>query len=308
MLKLYYFVGPAASGKSTKAKKIWEEDEKSIYLSSDNLRKELLGDVSDQSKNGWIFEQMSIRARAALTNGYSVIYDATNLQLRHRLVFLQSIKNIPCEKICYVMAATPERLYANDMARDRHVGKEVIDKQIKQFQCPQYFEGWDRIYFDTVEPKYFDGIEWLVKLVDSCHIPHDTPYHKYQIYEHMQETLNNLIKIVPDNSRLHFAGAYHDVGKPFCKSLYNARGRRDEDGIYHYIGHANAGAYLMLLAWREFFDQPEKLDAMMEVICLINYHMEKYIRKGKYEQFKQLLPEKVAYELDLLNIADKKAH
>ena len=127
---------------------------------------------------------MLMCARDSLINGYSVVYDATNLQLRHRLAFLQSIKNIPCEKICYVMAATPETLYYNDMARDRHVGKEVIDKHIKQFQCPQYFEGWDQIHFCTIESKDFNSIDWLAKLMKDCHISHDTPYHKYWIDEH----------------------------------------------------------------------------------------------------------------------------
>ena len=81
-------VGISGSGKTTAGEKIKEEviknGNKIELLSSDNLREELLGDVNDQSQNAVIFKEMQKRTINALQQNCSVIYDATNLNIKDR--------------------------------------------------------------------------------------------------------------------------------------------------------------------------------------------------------------------------------
>ena len=78
MGKLYYLVGLPGSSKTTWAKKI-KNDVNATYLSSDDLRIELYGDVHNQEHNGNLFQIMSKRAKELLKQGSNVIYDATNI-------------------------------------------------------------------------------------------------------------------------------------------------------------------------------------------------------------------------------------
>ena len=92
-------VGIAGSGKSTVALKIKEQllNKKELQgkqieiISSDNLREELLGDINNQEHNGEIFSEMQKRTLNALKQGKSVIYDATNLNVKDRRGIINAI-------------------------------------------------------------------------------------------------------------------------------------------------------------------------------------------------------------------------
>lgn len=64
---LYYLVGLPASGKSTWAKNMVDND--TILLSSDNLREELYGDINNQEHNGELFQEINKRVKNLLKQG-----------------------------------------------------------------------------------------------------------------------------------------------------------------------------------------------------------------------------------------------
>ena len=93
---LMMLVGIAGSGKSTYAKSL------SKYYtihSSDDLREEMFGDVNENSResNAKLFDELHRSIKEDLKSGKDVIYDATNLNRKRRLGFLQELKNIPCQ-------------------------------------------------------------------------------------------------------------------------------------------------------------------------------------------------------------------
>ena len=123
--------GLPASGKTTKAKEIVAE-EGAEYVSSDEIRKELYGDESCQSNNQKVFEHYYQRMNQYLSEGKDVVIDSTNVTLKSRKRILSECK-VNCEKFLYVIATPIEICYENDSKRERHVGKEVIDKFLKNF-------------------------------------------------------------------------------------------------------------------------------------------------------------------------------
>ena len=96
-------VGLVASGKSTKAKELSEIYNAAIF-SSDALREEMFHNVNDQEHNQELFVELHRRIKNCLRSGRNAIMDATNLNYKKRMSFLSELKNIPCEKICVLMA------------------------------------------------------------------------------------------------------------------------------------------------------------------------------------------------------------
>ena len=92
MPRLIYMVGIAGSGKSTIAMRIASQmEEEVVLLSFDTIRGEIYGDENYQRNPGRVFDIMHQRTVVALSQGISVIYDATNLSCKRRMNFLKSI-------------------------------------------------------------------------------------------------------------------------------------------------------------------------------------------------------------------------
>ena len=89
-------VGLPASGKSTYAKELSEKYNANIH-SSDVIREELSGDVNNQNINSKVFQTLHSRIKEDLRNGKNCIYDATNINYKRRMAFLQELNKIPCE-------------------------------------------------------------------------------------------------------------------------------------------------------------------------------------------------------------------
>lgn len=77
---LIILVGIPGCGKSTLAKQV----EKAEVISSDQIREELTGDMSDQSLNRAVFYTMNKLTKTLLNWGVSVVIDATNLRTEYR--------------------------------------------------------------------------------------------------------------------------------------------------------------------------------------------------------------------------------
>lgn len=142
MDKVYFLmlVGLPASGKSTKCKELAEKYNATIF-SSDELRIEMFGDVNDQTHNQELFVELHKRIKNCLSNGKSAIYDACSINYKRRMAFLSELKNIPCEKICVVMATPFTVCKMRNEVRERKVPVHVIMRMYKNFNIPYWYEG-----------------------------------------------------------------------------------------------------------------------------------------------------------------------
>ena len=122
--------GLPCSGKSTKAKQLSEEYNANIH-SSDAIREELTGDINNQENNTLVFQTLHQRIKDDLRNGVNCIYDACCVRYKERKAFLQELKNIPCEKICILMATPYEICLERSTKRDRKVPEYVIKRMYK---------------------------------------------------------------------------------------------------------------------------------------------------------------------------------
>ena len=77
-------VGLPGSGKSTISNELNGE-----VFSSDALRKELWGDENTQGDNTLLFNELHKRIEKGLKEGKNCIYDATNINAKKRIQFLQ---------------------------------------------------------------------------------------------------------------------------------------------------------------------------------------------------------------------------
>lgn len=327
VVKLIMMVGIAASGKSTLAEKIAEKENAKIF-SSDALRAELYGDENDQSHNGEVFNELHRRIKEHLRAGGNVIYDATNLNMKRRMTFLQELKKIPCIKKAVVVLCPYNDAIIRNASRKRQVPADVIKKHIKQFQIPMKFEGWDSIDFVN-SASYGCGYK-LTELMRECEIPHDNPHHSLNIVDHMRQCEEEAIKRREEADVIVVTAArYHDIGKSFCKEFKNNKGESCE--VAHYYNHHNASAYLFLCSIVSFFydrleertkskgELSESLtkwsiensfwEVISEMTFLINYHMDPFLKSEKtYKKFEELIGEERSKRLKILHECDLAAH
>lgn len=223
--------------------------------------------------------------------------------------FLKSIAHIDCRKICVVVVTTPENIEERMKLRDRKVSMEVVHKQLCQFQCPNYYEGWDDIKI-VYNSKPEDCHDSYVKLWGECFIPHDNPHHSLSVMEHMNKAADIAEDFAwkdDDLSLVHerWVARIHDIGKPRCKSFVDRDGNPSE--VAHYIGHQNYSAYYSLIFDNSDFDI--SLEQSLDNACLIQWHMEHYLRNGSaLDKFYKMIGPKLEKRLHILEKADKAAH
>jgi predicted kinase len=303
-------VGVAGSGKSTIAMRIASlMEEEVVLLSSDAIRGEIYGDENCQRDPGRVFDIMHQRTVAALSQGISVIYDATNLSCKRRMSFLKSIAHIDCRKICAVVVATPEDIEERMKSRDRKVPMEVVHKQLCQFQCPNYYEGWDSVQIEY-NSKPEDCRASYKKLGRECDISHDNHHHSLSVFDHMSKAADIAEDLAWKDDDLslvneRWVARIHDIGKPRCKTFTDRNGNATMEA--HYYGHQNYGAYYSLIFDNSDFDI--SLKDSLDNACLIQWHMEHYLRKGEaLLKFYAMFPPKFRKRLHCLEKADKAAH
>lgn len=290
--KLVLLVGIPGAGKTTYATKYIKENPNTIHLSSDSIRKELWGSEVIQGDNNEIFSLMHDRALEALNNGQNVIHDATNMTRRDRSYIIEL-----CPKFVQIEAhivwAPIETCIERDAARERTVGKEVIDKMLKRFQAPFVDEGIHEIKIIRPTSWNWEGHDYAEQCFADMRIPHDNPHHTLNIYDHCWEAEKYLMnKGVNEDDDLIFAAARHDIGKPYVKAFMDAKGNPCETA--HYYQHHCVGA------WMSYgFGSITPYSAW-----LISVHMDPFMNTKYYRKLPAYLKEKV----DLLHEADKAAH
>ena len=289
--KLILLVGIPGAGKTTYANEYIKSNPNTIHLSSDTIRAELYGDESIQGNPAEVFSLMQKRAIEALNDGKDVIYDATNITRKDRA----SIINL-CPKFvaiqCYIIWAPIETCIERDAARERTVGKEVIDKMLKRFQAPFYDEGIDEIVIIRPDDWDWDGHNYAEQCFENMKIPHDNPHHTLDVIDHCWEAERYLFNKDVTDEDLLFAALRHDIGKPYVKAFIDSKGNPCEQA--HYYQHQCLGSYMSY-----GFGSITPYSAW-----LISVHMDPFLDTKYYKNLPVFLKEKV----DLLHEADLGAH
>lgn len=286
--RLIVLCGIPGSGKSTYARNRINSGDNAIWLSSDAIRERLYGDASCQDNPGKVFEIMQKEAVEALEKGIDVIYDATSITRKARAGILNAVPKY-VQKNCVVIWAPIDICIERDKARERTVGKEVIDKMLRRFEAPFYDEGFDDIVVH-VSDVHYDKIDYYAKAIAAMDIPHDNPHHTLNIMEHCYEAGHALIGEAPNI--VVKAGYLHDIGKPYTKTFKNTKGEDCETA--HYYGHQGVGAWISY----GFFGNNTTL------AWLISTHMAPFINQKYYNS----LPTCYKKWIDALHKADKGAH
>ena len=290
---LILLVGIPGSGKTTYAEKYIKEHPNTVHLSSDKIRAELWDNEATQGDNNEVFSLMQSRAIEALNNGQSVIYDATNVTRKDRSYIITLCpKFVKIE--AHVIFAPIETCIERDAARERTVGKEVIDRMLKRFQAPYYDEGINEII--VVFPDNFNGFEYTNKILNMMKIPHDNPHHTLGVFDHCLEANKYIVRKTGSYySDVGYAAMYHDVGKPYVKAFIDSKGNPCD--IAHYYQHQCVSAWMSYGA------------GMIEccrvnAAWLISTHMDPYLNTKYYNK----LPSYLKKQVDLLHEADRNAH
>lgn len=300
--KFFMMVGLVASGKSYRAQELAKEYDTEIF-SSDELRIELYGDVNHQTDNDKLFIELHRRIKECLKSGKSAIYDATNLNYKRRMAFLAELKNIPCEKICVVMATPYEECLKRNAERERKVPEEVIKRMYMSWTCPYWYEGWDGIgitYSDGAENSYGSPQYWVELVMDyNQHNSH----HTLSLGEHCLETFLYLEDNHQSSWDLSGAALIHDCCKPKTATFINARGEETEE--CHYYNHQHCSSYDSL-----FFSD---INEHLYVATLILWHMQPYFwerdnNEKQHNKYRKLWGEKLYNDIMLLHEADRNAH
>ena len=288
-------VGLPGSGKSFKAKELSQEHNATIF-SSDALREEMFGDVNHQADNTTLFNELHKRIKDCLKDGNNAIYDATNIDYKKRMAFLSELKNIPCEKICVLMATPYEECLKRNTERERKVPEQVIKRMYMNFTIPWWYEGWDdiQIEYGSYYKCYGDPMSFYEAHKDyNQHNSH----HDLTLGEHCYQASLN----VGNDMRLIYAGLVHDCAKPFCATYINKNNVITKD--CHYYNHHNCSGYNAL-----FYDYGTINPLEVAILCF--WHMQPYFNKEEKtkEKYKKLWGEELYNDIMLLHEADKLAH
>ena len=305
MITFNMMLGLPYSGKSYFVNKYKAENDE--YISSDEIRKELYGDESDQTNPSKVFEIMYKRTCKALSENKSVWYDATNIKSKYRSHLLNSLKHkfSDVHYKCYVMCTPFKILLIRQQNRDRFVPATVIDKMLRQFEVPMYYEGWDEIELVRM-PDIVTRFNADRYLETNKNIAHDNAHHTLNIFEHMQlaSTKYHEDMVKENNVEEHVIYntlKYHDIGKYYCKTFIDAKGIKSN--IAHYYNHENVGAYYILTSNIINSDY-----ALLIIAWLINNHMKFYTNNISNWINKYNIPQSLIDKLEIVHKYDMQAH
>ena len=141
-------IGVPGAGKTT-ALKALAEKYGYIYISPDDIRKELLGDAAGQSKNKEVWREADRRMVEALRNGEGVVVDGAFADHKQRREFIAFAKQNGAERVEGIFMDTPlEIAKERNRGRDRKVPEYAIDRMEQGIRAfpPRIDDGFDAMF------------------------------------------------------------------------------------------------------------------------------------------------------------------
>lgn len=148
MKKVIIGIGIPGSGKTTILKE-FAEKYNYIYICPDDIRAEMLGDASDQSKNKEVWAEAHSRMSSFLEQGKTIVFDATFTNANGRKNFIDIARQSGAEKIQGILFDTPlEIAQARNLNRERQVPGHAMQRMHNDLQDnrPAIEDGLDSIF------------------------------------------------------------------------------------------------------------------------------------------------------------------
>lgn len=184
-------LGLPGSGKSTWAKKYLSEHSDAVRVNKDELRLMIHNGEWSRKKEGMIIEIRDAIIIAALNVGKTVIVDDTNFAPNHRMrlseIALQA--NVPLQVVSFTDVPLKDCI-ANDLKRDRSVGKDVIVGMYNRYLSPK----------PTARPTWVDGApEAIICDLDGtlAHMTDRGPFDERKCgSDRVDESVANLVRMM----------------------------------------------------------------------------------------------------------------
>lgn len=140
-MRLIVLVGIPGSGKST-----WAAKQGLPVLSSDETRRLLTGDATNQGVNRLVFQTMRRMLESMLRSGTrQVIVDSTALTRKERRSWLRWAELHGCEIEAVYFDCPRAVCEERNAARDRVVPPEAMQLLFSRLEPPRLAEGFDRL-------------------------------------------------------------------------------------------------------------------------------------------------------------------
>ena len=286
-------VGVAGVGKSTYIQKV--KTEKSLVLSSDELRIELFGSLEAGNQPEAIpvvFKVLHERMKEALLSKQydTIFYDATNLSRKLRKGFYEQFKKyaeietvVLVKPLATILEQNAQRVgFAN-------VPESVIRRMYESLQVPRIGVDCDKIEVIGDFKDFEDEIAMIKGM------KHDSPYHAEDIDTHIQMTIDGA-KAQEDS--VHYTkdeivtlAELHDLGKGITKKPSRSKGVAHDyfvevHGSHSmFDNHANVGAMYALVKFKEELNKSNLkiIEAIYQHMNAHNGFSEKMIKKHKLD-------------------------
>lgn len=306
-MMLIMMCGPSYSGKSVLAKEYATKYHAKI-VATDDIREELFGSADVQKDHDKVFALAYARIDSYLQQDFNVVFDATNLLMKHRMKFIERFKKHDCTFMCVVCATPLEEIQRRALTRERVVPYNVVMRQIKQFQCPGEYEGWD-----IIEVRRSGEYSIEKDLSRAMPVSQDNHNHSLTIGKHCEEAWNEAWRLVLkadysaiDSQNATRAARYHDIGKLYTKEFKNMKGEPTKEA--HFYGHHSVSSYFYLASVESDKDDAPD-ERKLYIAQLIGWHMEPYFRKEKaWDKFAEIIGEELSRDILLIHKADLAAH
>lgn len=157
-MKIVIPIGISGSGKSTLYNKVFK-DEGFVKICPDDIRKELTGDISNQSKNKEVFEMVDVLIDDCVKNNVNCYLDATNLntKLRKKLIKrLDNTNNPNLDEIEYWVLPVDIYLSYQRIQKDL---KENIDRSRVPYEV---LERQLNMYYDSLKSIENEGVDCVL--------------------------------------------------------------------------------------------------------------------------------------------------
>jgi|GEM_PF-760197 len=148
MKKFILGIGVPGSGKTTTLKAFAEKNGYT-YICPDDIRKELTGNTTNQSRNTEVWDMARNRLKEAAEQGETVVFDATSAYRQGRKELIKYARAAGAEKIEGIFTDTSiDIAKRRNSQRERTVPDEVIEKMSKNLSefPPEIEDGFDALF------------------------------------------------------------------------------------------------------------------------------------------------------------------
>lgn len=168
-----------------------------------------------------------------------------------------ALRILRCLRFSFRLNFTIEENTYKAIQKHVHLLLSISQERIRDELCKMLMSDHKDILLTLRDSKALDVI--IPEYISTYTCTQETPWHIYDVFHHMNAAMN-ASKGYPLNLKL--ALFLHDLSKPMHKTI-------DENGIAHFIGHAQSSAKLAKKILRRLkFDK----QTIKEVATLIEYH------------------------------------